>query len=86
MSQVKESKFSYGGKNLGTLSHDELLEAVEAIWQAKNEEIARHKAEAEGLRALLKSPLPIHTLWRGFAENATLLMFVAFAAYSMGAN
>lgn len=82
--QLPKSKFKYGGKPLHELSHEGLLEAVDAIWDAKNEEIAKLKGERGGLRQLLSSPLPIHSLWRGCVENAMLLGMVALIAFLAG--
>lgn len=83
---LPKSKFSYGGKALHELSHEELLEAVNGIWDAKNEEIAKIKGERDGLRELLSSPLPIHSLWRGCVENAMLLGVVIVIAFLAGAQ
>lgn len=83
---LPKSKFRYGGKYLHELTHEELLEAVTGIWDAKNEEVAKLKGERDGLRQLLSSPLPIHSLWRGCVENAMLLGVVLVLAYLAGAQ
>lgn len=83
---LPKSKFKYGGKALHELTHRELLDAVSAIWDAKNEEIGKLKAERDGLRQLLSSPFPIHSLWRGFADNAVLLIWIGFIGYLLGAQ
>lgn len=82
--ELPKSKFTYGNRKLHELSHAELLEATEALWNTKNEEIAKIKAERDGLRQLLSSPLPIHNLWRGFADNAVLLSWVIILAFLIG--
>jgi hypothetical protein len=86
MSDLPRSQYKYGGKYLHELSHVELLEAVEGLWNAKNEECSKARGERDGLKALLTSSLPVHTLWRAFAENAMLFIGVAFVAYSLGMN
>lgn len=83
---AKKSKFSYGGKNLSDLTNSELLEAIAVIWQSKNDEIAALKATEKALKKLLESPLPIHSLWRSFGENAMLFICIAMLAYSLGAK
>lgn len=84
--QLPKSRFSYGGKPLHEISHEVLLDAVNGIWDAKNEEIAKLTAERDALRRLLDSPLPIHSLWRGCIENAMLLGLVLVIAYLAGAR
>jgi hypothetical protein len=83
---LPRSQYKYGGKYLHELSHAELIETVDGIWNAKNEELSKAKGERDGLKELLKSPLPIHSLWRSFAENAMLFIGIALIAYSFGAQ
>jgi len=82
--EKRKSQFQYGDKALHDMSYDELLDSVEGIWDSKNNEIAKLDAENRGLRSLLQSPLPIHSLWRGFAENAMLIVAIAVIAYLAG--
>ena len=84
--ELPKSKFSYGGRKLHEMSHAALLEAVDGIWEAKNEEIGKLKAERDGLRTLLTSNLPIHSLWRGCVENASLLAAIGVIAYLAGVS
>ena len=79
-----KSRFKYGGQYLHELSHPELLEAVDAIWSRKNDEIETLRAQNKGLELLLKGPWPVHQLWRSFADNAYLLVFVGLVAYLLG--
>lgn len=81
---LRASRFKYGETPLDELSHAELFEAAETMWRQRNEDVARVEAERDALRALLKSPLPIHSLWRGCVENAMLLAMVAVMAYLAG--
>ena len=81
---LPKSNFKLGSRRLDELSHVELLGAVNDIWEQKNKEIRTLEAERDGLRNLLKSPLPIHSLWCRFAENAYLLTWFAVIGYLVG--
>jgi hypothetical protein len=81
-----KSKYSYGGKTLDTLNKSELLGAVEAMWCQKNEKIAELEATIKAYEALLKSNLPIHSLWRSFAENSTLIICLSILGYLVGVS
>lgn len=79
-----KSKYSIGDKKLHDMPYDELLLAVETIWNSKNAEISKVTAERDAYLTMLKSPLPIHSLWVRVADNAFLLWAFTIAAYLFG--
>jgi hypothetical protein len=84
--QLPKSQFKLGTRPLHELSHVELLEAVSDIWEQKNKAINTVEAERDGLKKLLSSSLPVHSLWRTFADNVTLMSYIALLAYMAGGH
>lgn len=83
---LPKSNFTLGGTRLDKLTHAELLEAVETVWRSKNEQIDKLTAERDAYIGILKTPLPIHSLWRGCCENAMLMLAIGVVAYLAGAK
>ena len=79
-----KSTFSVGDKKLHEMPYDELLQSVEQVWNIKNGEIAKYKAERDAYLEMLKSPLVIHGLWSKVADNFGLLFMFAVMAYLLG--
>jgi hypothetical protein len=84
--QLPKSQFKIGNRPLHELSHIELLEAVNDIWEQKNKAINTVEAERDGLKKLLNSSLPVHSLWRTFADNVMLMGYIALLAYLAGGH
>lgn len=77
----KTCKFKYGNKPLNQLEPDALLECVELMWNNKNAEIAGLEAQIKAYQSMITSP---HNIWRGFADNASLLIWASFVMYLLG--
>jgi hypothetical protein len=75
---MRTSKFSYGDKKLHELDKDSLLDCVEAMWNNKNAEIEGLQAQVKAYQSMISSP---HNIWRGFADNASLLIWASFVMY-----
>lgn len=77
----KKSQYSYGGKSISDLSHEELLEAVEDIWTHNKNIVTEANAKQRAYEDLLKSPFPIHAMWRSYAELVWFSMWIIFLIY-----
>ena len=85
-SKLPKSKYQIGDKMLHDLTHEELINAVDDLWDQKNKRIREIEAERDGYLKVLSSSFPIHSLWRSCIENVSWIALGCILATVVIAN